>query len=273
MDAQYEGAIPHRTYFAVTSLGYIVVLLAMTAMVFLGAARRRGPSCCSSRGSPTDSTLYQTGYVLATLLPCSALLLDGRRRSAGQAAVLGRRARAALAPWAWSDRCSCSPACRCRGTPTSRSGPSFPQELEKNWQDAERWYIAVSSPTPQSHRHCSACGLFGIGAVLIGGAPASRAPAAELGGVGAGWRAVVAGIAAWLLHAAGVDAATTFSLISMALTVPFALGIFLVSQQGIDDADDASRAPAGRPGEATTGPGPRRPASGGRPSRACSRRL
>jgi hypothetical protein len=244
VDAQYEGAIPHRTYFAVTSLGFIVVLLAMTVVVFLG--RPDDEVLLMQLARLADhSTLYQVGYVLATLLPVFGLLLTGGVGLLLRPQYWGGETRGTRIMGVLGSLfvLACVPV---SGYAYVTQWTVFPRELGKNWQDAERWYISVSGTTPQS-MELLGWGLFGIGAVLIGGRLLRERPPLN-------WSAWVlvasglAGVAAWLLDAAGVDAATTFSLISMALTVPFALGIFLVSQQEAEPVGsgsaDATIAPA-----------------------------
>jgi len=230
VESPSEGAIPHRIYFAVTSLAYLAIFVLMTGVHFV--ARPEGDQMVIQLGDLADkSTLYQTGYVLATLLPLAALLLtagvgllmrpqywapsDRSERVLGLIGSLFVLAYAGLSGFAYISQWTI-----------------FPRRLASPiFTDAERWYYSFDAvdSLPLS-LDLLAYALFGVGAVLI----AARLLYERSPLDWASWALAACGltnIAAWLLHVADVGFAETASLVGVALTIPFALGIFLVSQQ------------------------------------------
>jgi hypothetical protein len=243
VEPPFEGSIPHRIYFAATSLAYLVIFVLTTGVHFV--ARPAGDATVIQLGDLADkSTLYQTGFVLATLLPVVGLLL-----TAGVGLLIRPQY------WAPSDRVE-----RVLGIIGSLfvvayAGLSafayisqwtiFPQRLAQNFQDAERWYYSfdAAGSLPIS-LDLLAYAFFGMGAVLI----AARLLFERSPLDWTSWALALCGvtnITAWLLHVAEVGAAETVSLVGVALTIPFALGIFLVSQQAAEEA-----APGDAPSEA-----------------------
>ena len=242
MESPSEGAIPHRIYFAVTSLTYLVIFVLMTGVHFV--ARPEGDQMVIQLGDLADkSTLYQTGYVLATLLPLAGLLL-----TAGVGLLIRPQY------WAPSDRSE-----RVLGFVGSLfvlayaglSGFAYvsqwtilPRRLADNFQDAERWYYSFDAvdSLPLS-LDLLAYALFGVGAVLI----AARLLYERSPLNWASWALAACGltnIAAWLLRVADVGAAATASLVGVALTIPFALGVFLYSQQSAEEVVSEDAVPA-----------------------------
>lgn len=238
MDANREGAIPHRTYFAVVSLGFVIALLVMTVAVFLGRPDDK-EMLMQLAGLADGSTLYQVGYIFATLLTVLALLLTGgvgllvrpqywggETRGTRAMGVIGSLLVLAYVPIA--------------GVAYVSQWTVFPGALEENFQDAERWYIVATGELPHS-LDMLAWGIFGLGAVLIGGRLLRERPPLNW----ASWALVVSGlssIAAWLLDVLDLDAAATLSLLGIALMVVFAVCIFLVTQQVDDEAQSAVEA-------------------------------
>ena len=236
MESPSKGSIPHRIYFAAASLAYLAIFVLMTGVHFV--ARPEGGDVVVQLGDLQDhSTLYQTGYVLATLLPLAALLL-----TAGVGLLIRPQY------WALSDRSE-----RVLGFVGSLfvlayaglSGFAYisqwtilPRRLADNFQGAARWYYNFDARhslpgTPDSlpvSLDLLAYAIFGVGALLI----AVRLIFERSPLNWASWALAACGltnIAAWLLHVADVGAAETASLVGIALTIPFALGIFLFSQQ------------------------------------------
>lgn len=252
MESPHEGAIPHRIYFAVTSLGFLVVLALMTAVIFV--ARPEGDQMVVQLGDLADhSTLYQTGYVLATLLPLAGLLLtagagllirplywapsDRAERVLGSIGALFVLAYAGLSAFAYISQWAI-----------------FPRRLADNFQNAERWYYSfdAADSVPLS-LDLLAYALFGVGALFI----AARLFRERSPLNWASWALAVCGlanIAAWLLHTADVEAARTASLIGVGLTIPFALCVFLASQQSAEEGALEDGAPVAEDdGEETAG--------------------
>jgi hypothetical protein len=250
VESPSEGAIPHRIYFAVTSLAYLTIFVLMTGVHFV--ARPEGVQMVVQLGDLADkSTLYQTGYVLATLLPLAGLLLtagvgllirpqnwapsDRSERVLGFVGSLFMLAYAGLSGFAYISQWTI-----------------LPRRLADNFQDAERWYYSFDAvdSLPVS-LDLLAYALFGVGAVLI----AARLLYERSPLNWASWALAACGltnIAAWLLHIAEVGAAETASLIGVALTIPFALGIFLFSQQAAEEVASEDEAPlAGDDGQET----------------------
>jgi hypothetical protein len=243
VDAHRQEAIPHRTYFAVVSLGFLIVLLVAEIVVLLGRpdVKFEGDDKLVYLGTFADhSTLYQIGFLIGTLLPVFGLLLTagvgllvrpqywgGETRGTRAMGLIGSLLVLAYVPIA--------------GYAAVTQWTAFPRALEKHFPTADRWDISIAGTLP--HRaDMLAWGLFGIGAVFIGGRLLRERPPLNW----ASWALVVcgmSGIAAWLLDVAGVDAASTFSLVSIALLVVFAVCVFLVSQQ--EAAYDEAGAPAG----------------------------
>jgi hypothetical protein len=233
VESPSKGSIPHRIYFAAASLAYLAIFVLMTGVHFV--ARPEGDQMVVQLGDLADkSTLYQTGYVLATLLPLAGLLLtagvgllirpqywapSGRsERLLGLIGSLFVLAYAGLSGFAYVSQWTI-----------------LPRRLADNFQDAERWYYSFDAvdSLPLS-LDLLAYALFGVGAVLI----AARLLYERSPLNWASWALAACGlanIAAWLLHVADVGAAETASLVGIALTIPFALGIFLFSQQGAEE--------------------------------------
>lgn len=254
MESSSEGRIPHRIYFAVTSLAYLAILVLTTGIHFV--ARPEGDQMAVQLGDLADkSTLYQTGYVLATLLPIAALLLtagvgllmrpqywapsDRSERALGLIGSLFVLAYAGLSAFAYISQWTI-----------------LPRRLADNFQDAERWYYSFDAlhSLPLS-LDLLAYALFGVGALLI----AARLLFERSPLNWTSWVLAACGltnIVAWLFHVADVGAAETASLVGIVLTIPVALGVFLVSQQTAEEvASGGDAAVAGDDQEETAAVG------------------
>jgi hypothetical protein len=217
-----------RAFFSVMALGYTIVVV-LVAIVSVAGSPEGDQAILIQLGTLTDdSTTYQWGFVLATLLPVFLLPL-----TAGVAFYL-------------------RPAAARSGDTTSPSGPGlgavgalfvaayaplsalayatqytvFPNMLAKNFQEAEVWYFGAHGSLPLTV-DMLAYALFGVGALLIAVPMLGERGALSV----AAWSLAVSGalsIAAFALYALDVDLGGAVSLVSAAFSVAFALAVLLV---------------------------------------------
>jgi hypothetical protein len=221
---------PHRTYFTVVPLAFIAAVLVMTIVSV--AAAPQGDNLLIQLGRlADDSTFYQWSFVVAAALPVLALLLTGgvglflvargeqAHTGAGWLGFIGAFFVGAYAPLSAVAYVS--------------QFTILPKQLGKNFQAAETWYFGYEGSIPLTI-DLLAYALFGIGGILISVGLVRRAGSLRW----AGWSLAACGVAsvlAFVLHVLDSGATGTVSVVSGALTIPFALGVFLDAQR--DEVD------------------------------------
>jgi hypothetical protein len=243
MSSTPEAVTRHRTYFTVVPLAFIAAVLAMT-LVSAWAAPEGDNLLLQLAKLADDSTAYQWGFVLAAVVPVLAVMLtagvgvwlvsrgSGGVSGAGYLGLVGAFLVAAYAPLSAVAYVS--------------QFTILPKQLAANFQDAQTWYLGYQGSIPLT-MDMLGYALYGAGAILIAVVLVRRpAPLAW-----AGWSLLLCGVLAvlaFILHVLDNDAARITSVVSGALTIPFALGIFLQAQRPMNEgpAEAASvPAPAG----------------------------